>query len=275
MNDDSVDNAWTTAISKIEPDKIVTRGRDLASLIGKSSFAEMLLLLFGGKPPRAEAITMVDAMLVAVADHGISPSSIVSRYLASAGVPIQVAVAGGLLSFGDVHGGAGEEFARVLAHELSGEAAGSPVETVAKRIVQQFRDERKKVPGYGHPQHPPGDPRVPVLLAVAKETRVAGQYVNLAEAIEGALQSNLGRRVPMNIDGCVAAITLDLGLDWRCTRPMILVPRTVGLTAHVLEEWARESGWRHEPASRIRYDGPPCDQTSQGEPPGVAGHTPA
>lgn len=244
---------WRTALTGIEPDRIVVRGRDLSDLIGRLTFAEMTLLLMKGTEVEPGEARMLDAIMVAILDHGISPSSTVSRYLASCGVPIQTAVAGGVLSFGDIHGGAGEQFAQLLQQAL---ATGGEPDDLARDIVRSHREKRQVLPGFGHPQHPEGDPRVPRLIQIAQETGVFGDHLRLACHIEAELEAVVGREIAMNIDGLLGAVTLDLGLDWRLTRPLLFGPRTLGLAAHVIEEWDREPGWRHVPAEDIHYDGP-------------------
>src|SRR5258708_36259653 len=102
---------WRTALAYGDDDSVVIRGYSLGELVGKVSFAEAFLLLaLGELPPPGHARTL-EAMLVSVLDHGIVPSSIVTRYLASSGTPIQAAVAGGILSFGDTYGGACQQLA--------------------------------------------------------------------------------------------------------------------------------------------------------------------
>lgn len=248
---------WRTALAFGDTDSVVIRGYDLGQLVGNVGFAEAFLLLATGElPPKGHA-TLLDAMLVSVLDHGIVPSSIVSRYLASAGTPLQVAVAGGVMSFGDTYGGACEQLARELS-ERSTEIDGGVHDgaSAAKAIVASFRSRGLKVPGYGHALHPNGDPRVPRLYAVADVNGVTGRYSSLARAVEAELAASKGRPLPMNQDGALAALGLDLGLDWRLARALAFVPRSAGLAVHAVEEMTREAGWRHVPDSEVEYDGP-------------------
>src|SRR6478672_1111479 len=115
---------WRTAIPIDYEHVVVLRGYDLQELVGKVSFAEAWLLLATGELPPPGHARLLDAMMVSVLDHGIVPSSIVTRYLASAGTPIQAAVAGGVMAFGDTYGGACEQLGEQLAAHVPGVRAG-------------------------------------------------------------------------------------------------------------------------------------------------------
>src|SRR5215469_523681 len=181
---------WKTALTYGDRNSVVIRGYSLGELVGKVSFAEAFLLLARGElPPPGHAKTL-EAMLVSVLDHGIVPSSIVTRYLASSGTPIQAAVAGGILAFGDVYGGACQQLAERLVHHRPLIDSGRQTQdAAAEAIVQHFVERKQRVPGYGHALHPEGDPRVPRLYAIADKNGVTGDYSKLAFAV----QDELGR----------------------------------------------------------------------------------
>jgi len=92
-----------TSISRVvsegAEEEVIVRGHRLSDLIGRISFAEMMFLLLRGDLPTPARV--LDALLVASAEHGIAPPSMVSRCFASYGTSIQAAVAGGVLAFGD------------------------------------------------------------------------------------------------------------------------------------------------------------------------------
>ena len=249
---------WRTAIAYGDKHSVVLRGYDLQELVGKVSFAEAWLLLATGELPPAGHGRLLDAMMVSVLDHGIVPSSIVTRYLASAGTPIQAAVAGGVMAFGDTYGGACEQLGEQLAAHVPDIRAGRETpQQAAAAIVKHFFSTGHKVPGYGHALHPEGDPRVPRLYKIADANGVTGAHSRLAQAVETELLRVKGRKLPMNQDGALGALGLDMGLDWRLLRALAFMPRSAGLAVHALEEMTREAGWRHVPDEEITYDGPP------------------
>jgi citrate synthase/citryl-CoA lyase len=252
---------WRTAIAEVQDDRLIVRGYDLKDLIGELTFTAMVMLVFTGEKPSDGQVATLDSIFVAVADHGISPSTTIARYLASCGVALQVAVASGVSSFGDIHGGAGEGLAQTLQREAG---AGGNADVVAERVLAHYTAIGERVPGFGHPQHPQGDPRVPRLLEIASEHGVAGRHTDVVLALQRQLSSRIGRDIAMNIDGIVASLLLDLGLSWRLARALMFIPRTAGLAAHVVEEWEREPGWRHVRGDDVYYDGPRPPETVDG-----------
>jgi citrate synthase len=250
-------NQWRTGIAYGDRHAVVLRGYDLQELVGQISFAEAFLLLATGELPPPGHARLLDAMMVSVLDHGIVPSSIVTRYLASAGTPLQTAVAGGVMAFGDTYGGACEQLGEQLARHVPAVRDGrETIEEAAQAIVAHFRADGRKVPGYGHALHPEGDPRVPRLYSIADLNGVRGEHSALALVVEAELARSKGKRLPMNQDGALAALGLDMGFEWRLLRALAFMPRSAGLAVHAVEEMTREAGWRHVPDEEITYDGP-------------------
>lgn len=253
-------NSWETAISKIEPNDVIIRGERMSELIGNASFAEMMYLVLSGKRATPGQAKVLEALLVSVMDHSIAPSSTVARLLASYGVPIQAAIAGGALTFGDIQGGAGQQLARSLEAVVQRVAAEGAVtdetlKSAAKEMVADSRARRSPLEGFGHPQHD-RDFRTPILLKLAKEQGIYSDHCVLLSHVEDELAEAVGRRIGANIDGASAALLLDLGLKPDVARMLIVTPRTVGLAAHYLEEIEQGNTWRHVPEGQIAYTGP-------------------
>src|SRR5262249_14157430 len=159
---------------------------------------------------------------------------------------LQAGVAAGMLALGDAHGGAVEEGADMLleAEELHRDPADA-----ARLMVARYAEEHRRVPGYGHVVHDP-DPRGARLFDVASELRFRGRHCELALAFEPALRTQFGRDLRMNIDGAMAALLLELGLDPGLGKALCVIGRAPGLAAHVYEEQTRERpyrdiGWRN------------------------------
>src|SRR3954471_4615859 len=247
------DAFWRTRISEVKPNEIRIRGYDLMELIGSRSFGDVTFLLLSGDLPKGNEGRMMEALLVSCAEHSLmAPSVDAARFVASSGVPLQAAVAAGTLALGDVHGGAVEEGADMLleADDLHREPADA-----ARRMVARFREEGRRVPGYGHVVHDP-DPRGRRLFEVAKELGFRGRYCELALAFEPALRQEFGRDLRMNIDGAMAALLLELGLDPALGKALYIIGRAPGLVAHVHEEQTRERPYRDIGWSHVRYEGP-------------------
>lgn len=259
MEKEKKNQRWRTAITKVAGDDIYLRGYHFLELGEKVDFASVVYLLFKGELPTEGQAKVINALMVAICDHGIAPSEATTRIVAASGSPLQAAIAAGILTIGDLHGGAGETCARIFQEALQqGKAQGKTVEQIAEDLVTEQRKAGRKVDGYGHPLHPAGDPRGPWLLKVADKWGVSGEHTALARAVEKTLEALLGRKVGINIDGASAAVLSDLGLDWRLARAFVIIPRSAGLAAHAWEEATREKGWRIVAAEdEVAYDGPP------------------
>jgi citrate synthase len=248
-----------TAISASNPDTIVVRGHDLcADLVGRIGFTEHVWLLVTGKLPSPEQRRILDAALVAIAEHGLVPSVAAARMtLAAAPEALQGAVAAGILGCGSVILGSAESAARFFAGILAGDGARDLASAVQSALAESGSAGRA-VPGYGHPLHKRADPRVGRLLAVAAETGLAGRHVEVARLVEKKLPEVTGKPLVMNVSGAIAAVMLDAGFPLLAVKGVPILARTASLVAHLLEEQERPLGFVLADAgsSGISYDGP-------------------
>ena len=255
---DTKPKTWRTALSRFSDESVEIAGYRHQDLMRAVDFAGMLFVLYQQRLPEPAEAQLLNAVLVSVIDHSIVASSAVTRIVAASGVPLQASVAAGILTIGDIHGGAGQELSRRL-EEWVGEAERQKVAIAdkARQVVQALRQKRERLEGYGHPLHPAGDARVDTLIAMANELGLVGPHLQIALAISKEIEAATGKALPLNIDGVIAAIASDLGFDWRLARAFIFVPRAAGLAAHAIEEATRERGWRKiaDPGD-IEYDGP-------------------
>ena len=249
---------WRTAISRFSAESVEIAGYKHEDLIRQLDFAGSLFVLYQQRLPKPAEAKLLNAMLISVIDHSIVASSAVTRIVAASGVPLQASVAAGILTIGDIHGGAGQELSRRLEAWVS-EARHDevPLREKATQVVQALRQAGERLEGYGHPLHPKGDARVDAVIDVARELELVGPHLQLALDISEAIQAASGKSLPLNIDGVVAALASDLGFNWRLGRAFIFIPRAAGLAAHAVEEATRERGWRKIAAPEdIDYDGP-------------------
>ncbi len=248
---------WKTGITKAEPNSLVTRGYRQEDLIGNVPFSHNVFLILSGRMPTINEGKMMDAILTSSIDHGITPPSArAARTVASSGVPLPTAVAAGIMAVGDVHGGAIEKGALLLQEGViraKGEDLAVP--EVARLIVAESREKKKRLPGFGHRVHT-ADPRTGKLFALADETGIAGQHVELSRCIEKELKEQTGKHLPINVDGAIAAVMSDMGFDHRLGKAFFLMGRTAGLVAQAYEEMTRERAMRKMYSSEHEYDGP-------------------
>ena len=248
---------WSTEITKVEPNRLITRGFRQEDLIGNKPFAHIVYLILKGELPSKEHGFMMDAILSACIDHGVTPpSSIASRTVASGGVPLPTAVAAGILSIGDAHGGAiekGSKFFQEGIVRMQNEKIS--ISEMANILVKESRNSKKRILGFGHRIHS-SDPRTKRLFEIAEELKISADHVALSKAIEISLEKVLNKKLPINVDGAIAAIISDMGFDWRLGKAFFLIGRTVGLTAHVYEEQTKFKPMRKLFDIDYIYEGP-------------------
>jgi citrate synthase len=249
----------SSAISTSNEETILVRGRDLAGeLIGNINFTEYFWLLVTGSAPSDAQRRILDATLVAIAEHGLVPSVQASRMtLAAAPEAIQGAVAAGLLGCGSVVLGSSEAAGQFFAEISARARVVGGVEAAAAAVIRDYRSRGRAIPGYGHPLHKGYDPRARKLLAVANEVGGSGAHVEIAQAVERLLPGIVGKSLAMNVSGAIPAVLLDAGYPLTGLKGVPLLARTAGLIAHLVEEVQRPIGFvlSHAAAGAIDYDG--------------------
>lgn len=230
------DIAWSTA------EAIGVHGYDLCNdLMGEVNFGDMAFLEVTGRLPDANESRLFNALLVTLVEHGIVPSTLAAR-MTYAGAPeaMQAAVAAGLLGLGSVFVGSTEGAARMLAAALPKDTKDEKLEAslpeLAQAIVQDHREQKKIVPGLGHPIHKPVDPRTLRLFAIAQQTGFHGRYVELMQCVAEAAGAAYGKPLPVNATGAIGALCCEMGLSWKVSSGLGVMARAVGLVGHVLEE---------------------------------------
>ena len=249
-----------TSISTSDEHSITVRGEDLCGdLIGRISFTDYFsLLVTGQRPSRGDAMVL-DATLVAIAEHGLVPSVQASRMTyAAAPDALQGAVAAGILGCGSVILGASETAGRLFT-EVNKQAEGGDLATAAKEVVARWRAAGQAIPGYGHPLHKERDPRVARLFEVAKEAGTSLRFVQIAEAVEGVIPGVVGKELRLNVSAAIPAVLLGTNFPLGALRGVPILARTAGLIAHLTEEALNPSGFAlsYQATRELVYEGPP------------------
>src|SRR5690606_36184350 len=249
-----------SAICTSNSETIVVRGKDLAvELIGKMSFTDYFHLLVTGQPPTPAATAVLNATLVAIAEHGLVPSVQASRMtLAAAPDALQGAVAAGILGCGSVSVRASEtcgaflEAIRQRAADKGVEYAGA-----AQEVVAEYRSARRAIPGYGHPLHKEPDPRVTALFDVAKRAGADMTYVEIAEAVEKVIPGVVGKNLMLDVSAASPADLLGVGFPLAALRGVPILARTAGLIGHLTEELSKPIGFAlsYQATRNYVYDG--------------------
>jgi citrate synthase len=250
------DNTWKTAITEVKPNELRLRGYRIDELMGQRSFAAVVWLAWTGELPKPEWEPLLEAMLLASVDHGHTPpSALGTRNAASTGAGISQSVASGLLAVNAFHGGAVEgcmyTLKRGVEHMQAQELSHAQA---AKQLLADLKAEGKRMPGFGHRVHT-ADPRTLRFRELARAGGVYGDYLQLADAIEAHFTAS-GKALPLNVDGAVAAVLCELGVDPLIGNAFFILPRVVGLVAHYAEEKTRERPMRKIDQQAAEYDGP-------------------
>jgi citrate synthase len=240
---------YETALGASTADTITLLGQDLAEdVMGSVGFGELAFWLAAQRRPAPGEVRVFEAVLAALADHGFTPTAIVTRltYL-SAPDSVQGALAAGLLGGGSRFLGVTEDCGRFLHSVLDSAGGALPADdagwdALALATVTARREAHAFVPGLGHHVHKEVDPRTPRLLRIAAEEGLFGPHLSLFAAIGRVHPQVLGKTLPLNGAGVCGAALADLGLPLELLRGFALLARTAGLIGQLAEELRRPVG---------------------------------
>jgi citrate synthase len=248
----------TSRLCTSDIDNIWIRGRNLVSdLMGHVTFTEMMLFHPLGQAATPMQVKIVDAVLVTIMEHGLTPSSIAARetYL---GAPeaLQGAVAAGLLSVGSRFAGTAGDCAKLFDEIVRAPVAQRAA--VVESIVKRHREAKIPLPGFGHPHHKNGDPRTPRLVEIAHEAGAKGDYVTAMYDLARAANAAYGKNLVINVSSAIGAVLLEAGLPMSVAQGITLISRCAGLVGHLLEEMEKPIAdfiW-HLVEDEVLYSGP-------------------
>ena len=234
---------YPTSLGVSTVDTISLMGQDLsADLIGKVDFGDLAYQLITLRQPTPGQAAMFNAVLVALADHGFTPTAIAARLTwLSAPDAIQGALAAGLLGGGSRFLGVSEDTGRFLNEALNGVEGDLPTDdagwdALATTAITNRRSAGQFVPGLGHHLHKDGDPRVPRLLELARQHDTYGPRLALFEAVGRVAPEVLGKALPLNGAGACGAVLADLDIPAELLRGVVLLARCAGLLGQLAEE---------------------------------------
>ena len=200
------------------------------------------VLQIGWAPRCPAAADAIRAALVLSADHELNVSAFVARCAASAQASPYDVVAAALATLkGSLHGGATERVAALLAE------VQTPRRATAVLASRLRRGER--IPGFGHPLYPRGDPRAALLLRLAEASGNRAEW-RLVRSLRSA-GARLLDDLP-NLDFGLVALARAYRLPEPAPLLLFALGRTVGWIAHAIEQYADG----HLIRPRARYTGP-------------------
>ena len=211
QGDSNPNGTLKTALSHSDENHIWIRGQEMTSLMATASFTDTVFLLHQGRLPSADERRLLDAILIAVCDHGPgSPSAATSRLVASANRQSpEAAVAAGVLAIGDIHAGAGLACMHLIQAGIDrAQSESISIVEAARRAVEDAIQKKTRLPGLGHRVHTQ-DPRTKVLFDMARDCKVAGAGIEFVTAVETAAREKI-KPLPINVDGALAAVLYDM-----------------------------------------------------------------
>lgn len=238
-----------TTISRVEKDKIVTRGYNQRDLIEKIRYSDMVFLILKGRLPTIKEGKVFNHVLVSFCDHGVTPPSTqTARLVASSGSPMNSAIAGALLSFGHKHAGAIEKTMELYQSKINSlhltddsDIDNKQIASLAIEIYNEYIVGGKKIPGFGHRYHDV-DPRAEKLMEIMIKHGFIGPHIKLALAVEDLVYEK--KNIRLNVDGANAAILSDLGFSPDLGLGVFIIGRIPGIIAHIHEENMDEDEFR-------------------------------
>ncbi len=233
---------WETSIIRVRPNELMIRGYAIEDLMGRVTYGEMsYLMIMGELPPHSEITDLLDALLIAVCDHGAnSPAVATSIMAATCGIPLNCVMASGMNLLGEIHGGPIEAATRLFYEtDRTITESGRAPKDVIQEVIESYRSNRNYVPGFGHPVHRK-DPRVTRIFEMVaqaqKKNIVSGRFMRWARLFEKILPQVLAKKhVPLNIDGGGAAVLCELSIPAESAMGFVCLSRGLGLMAHGFE----------------------------------------
>jgi len=212
-------------------------------------FSDMAYQAFTGRAGNRKESRLLDAMIAACIDHGVTPPSAQATLIAaSTRAAYEVAVSHGIGVITDVHGGAGAR-AALFFDECLDDYSGD-----LSAIIADYSGHKKRIAGLGHRVHQL-DPRRDILWKLADEAGISGDHVRLSREVSQVFKDISGKNLPINVDGVIGAIVADLGLDISAAKAIFIFGRVAGLSAHYYEEINTQPRMRRINFSEAEYSG--------------------
>ncbi len=239
---------FNTKTTNIQSDGTeIVRGEKLTELIAHNTFSETIFLMLTGEKATEEQRHMMDAIFSSIIDHGPgTTSALTARVSASAGNSMHTALAAGVLGFGSRHGIALEAAMHFLYTHVGTEDI--------REVLVDMKEQKEYVPGLGHKLFTE-DLRVSALFKKAQELDIFSGHCEFLVELHGVANELSSKTLPINVDGAIAAILCDMGVDATLGEGIFVIGRMPGLVAQVHEELQSGEGLRRMNPADVQYSG--------------------
>lgn len=208
--------------------------------------ANFLYMITGKRPTKAEE-DYFDQSLMVYSEHEMPNSTFAARIIASTNSDIYGALTGAVASLkGNLHGGANEAVMHML---LEGETVEGFRDLLYKKL-----QNKEKVMGFGHRVYMKKmDPRAALMKKALRELAAEKNREDLYEMCDAGEQLVKEEKgLYPNLDYYAAPVYYLLGIPIDLYTPIFFASRTLGLCAHVSEQYANNKLFR----PRVLYTGP-------------------
>jgi citrate synthase len=211
------------------------RGRDvLSEILGEKSFAEAFYFIVTGRDLPENHVRVFDSCMVILMDHGITPTALVARVVHDS-MPddVQLPMIAGTMMVGNKFAGTMAGAGALLREAIE---KGGDKREWAQEVVARFREQKKFIPGYGHPYYFPTDPRADRLFQIAMEGGCTGEYIECAKILAEEIEKARGKPLTLNVTGALGAVLNEVAFPVEVMRAVAAVGRAAGLIGHIYEE---------------------------------------
>lgn len=245
---------WHTAVSDIESTDVYIRGYNLGELIGRLSFAAATYLVIRGELPTPSQGRMMEAILCAVLDYSLKkPGTVAARYCVSANPSMVAGVATAVLAVGE-YTLAPDDAGRFIVETMAARQPNASNTDASAALASRLRAEKRRVPGFGHPNFRFLDPRAQKLKSIAQEQGVWSSACEWYEEVHAAYTTAIGKpELVINEVGMMAAILVDLGFAPHEMTGIALISSMPGVIAHISEELRSNVRIRIAPDETVTY----------------------
>lgn len=192
------------------------------------SFAQMIYETLSEKTPNGEELKLFELILNISIDHGTgAPSAVATINAAKEGKSLSESVARGLMQINTSHGGAIEPCMEIL-YRVKGKGVR------VKALVEDYLSQDKRMPGMGHRIYKDEDPRTKLIFEKMAEFGMNDEFIKIAKELESELETQKGKKLPINIDGAIAVLLCTFGWEPRLSNTVFICARVPGLCGQFL-----------------------------------------
>ncbi len=223
----------------------------------EENFPGLIYRALTGESKDSDKLAMMEAMITACIDHGVTPPSAQATLIAaSVRAEYEVGIAQGVGAITNVHGGAGGKAAEFFTEcAVLAKNEKISLKDATHTIMKQYISSGIRIEGMGHRLHVQ-DPRRDILWSLAEKNNIVGDCVKISQIAQDVLKQVRGINLPVNVDGVIGAIVADMGLDFSCAKAIFIFGRICGLSAHYFEEIITQPPMRRINFSQVKYKGP-------------------